>query len=162
MPCLDLEPASGDFGTVAIGDLNPRVAKLERERSAGGGFGQTVGRDRPAQKALGVGGAKGVHAQARASADAGGIAGLGDLALGHAGEVAGVGEHVVAVAGNVGQHVGIEQARDDTLATALGIAPDDLDCFIFKIDVLNPQPGQLVEAQACRHRQAGRELEPRR
>ncbi len=144
-----LGTGSGDFGTVAVGDIHTGVAELERQGAAGSGLGQAIGGDGAAEKLLGVGGAKGVHAEARACANPGGISRSGDLALGNAGEVAGIGEDVVAVTRHVVEDSGIEQAGDEALATALGVAADNLDCFIFKIDVLNPQPRQLVDAETA-------------
>ena len=146
---LSLEALSGDFGAVAVCDFHPAVTELECESTAGSGLGKPIDGERLAEKLLGVGGTKGVHAEARSGANSGGIAGSGDLALRDAGEIAGVGEHVVAVTGDAGQDRRIEQAGDDALATALGVAADNLDCFIFKINVLNPQPSQLVDAEAA-------------
>ena len=153
-----LGSSSGDFGAVAIGDINAGVAQLEGEGFAGGGFGKTIGGDGAAQKLFGVGGAKSVHAQTRSGSNAEVVTGLGDLALGDASKATRVGEDVVTVTGNSGENARVKQAGDQALATTLGVAPGDLDCFIFKIDVLDAQAGQLVDAQAATEGELGGEL----
>ena len=153
-----LRDSSGDFGAVAVGDIDAGVAQLQGEDFAGSGLSETIGGDGAAQELLGVGSAKGVHDEAGSGRDAEAVTGSGDLALGDAGEAARVGEDVVTVAGNGGENAGIKQAGDQALAATLGVAPGDLDCFIFKIDVLDAQPGQLVDAEAAAEGELGGEL----
>jgi hypothetical protein len=63
--------SGGESGGVAIGHVDAGVAELGGEGRAGGRLGQTMG-EGAVQEQLGVGGAKGMHAQADASADVGG------------------------------------------------------------------------------------------